>query len=236
MRLGRRARRELIIPVRFPPQLDLETYDTFRKYVEHEDDLVNHRISWMLLVHGFLYAGYAVALKIKFDLLEKIDKHTKHPPDYLASARFQTVFFIFLISAVGFCVSLVAFMSINAARKAAENVQKVFEGQYKPTFGYGVRETVQSENGLVLPTIAGGGDKNNKIFGLSSALSIPFVMILGWLFAFLIEIIYLTPDWWAHMFHVVLSFLCQTALASGQLAHSKTWVSRNSFRNLPSGS
>jgi hypothetical protein len=54
------------------PQLDLKVYETFRKYVKHEDNLVNQRMSWMLMIHGFLYAAYALTVQKKLEIGEKL--------------------------------------------------------------------------------------------------------------------------------------------------------------------
>jgi hypothetical protein len=190
-------------------ELDLAVYDIFRKYVEHEDDLVNHRISWMLVIHGFLYAAYAFTIQQKFSILSKIfkiqtsndiaipyferlrDSHeiTGGLPYYLSEAIGQTEFFLILIAFIGFTISLVALRSINAAKNAAVNVQKVFEGQFEIHAAHGVHETVLTKDNLVLPTIAGGGDNRNRLLGILSARRIPFVLMGGWVISFVMEVL-----------------------------------------------
>lgn len=36
-------------------------WEVARKVVEHEDTLVNHRLTWLLSLHGFLFAAYALS-------------------------------------------------------------------------------------------------------------------------------------------------------------------------------
>lgn len=40
-----------------------ELFGTYRSYVEHEDGLVNQRSIWIYTIHGFLFAGYVLALQ-----------------------------------------------------------------------------------------------------------------------------------------------------------------------------
>lgn len=48
-----------------PPQAELEAiayYGRIRAKVEHEDDLVNHRLNWLLMLQGFLFSAYGFSL------------------------------------------------------------------------------------------------------------------------------------------------------------------------------
>lgn len=145
------ALQENINRILAPPPLDLGIYDAFRKYVQHEDDLVNQRISWMLVIHGFLYAAYAFTVQKKFDIAEKIYKATVEPlpteqiPAYLREAKLQTVFVLMLIAIIGFVISLMALCSIVAAKNAAESVQTVFQGQFRVQAAYKIPETVTTK-------------------------------------------------------------------------------------------
>ena len=48
--------------------LDTEIYRIFREYLQHEDGLANNRLSWMLTIHGFLYASYAFTIQTKLQV------------------------------------------------------------------------------------------------------------------------------------------------------------------------
>jgi hypothetical protein len=55
------------------PLLDTETYQIFREYLQHEDELANNRLSWMLTIHGFLYASYAFTVQTKLVVAQRIN-------------------------------------------------------------------------------------------------------------------------------------------------------------------
>ena len=57
----------------------LNYYDTFRKYIQHEDGLINSRLTWSLTIHGFLFAMYGLVVgKVADEFLEiiKSDGHS----------------------------------------------------------------------------------------------------------------------------------------------------------------
>jgi hypothetical protein len=39
-----------------------EFYDRIRSQIQHEADLINHRLSWLLAAQSFLFAAYATIL------------------------------------------------------------------------------------------------------------------------------------------------------------------------------
>jgi hypothetical protein len=183
------------------PLLDTATYQIFREYLQHEDGLANNRLSWMLTIHGFLYASYAftiqtklqVAQRINFDLLTHSpgadsEGHAGgYPVSFLIASIWQVDSVIFLICFVGFFISLVALRSIGAAGKANETILKVFEKQFGVQPAFGAPKTVLVANKLILPTIAGGGDHQNIPRGFLSARWIPVFLMSGWVFSLLFD-------------------------------------------------
>jgi len=41
---------------------DVCIYDSYRRQIEHEDNLIGHRINWLLAAESFLFVGYEEAL------------------------------------------------------------------------------------------------------------------------------------------------------------------------------
>ncbi|HTV43832.1 MAG TPA: hypothetical protein VMF05_00825 [Stellaceae bacterium] len=193
--LSRSAASSVNISLITPPTvpLDLEIYETFRKYVQHEDHLVNQRISWMLMIHGFLYAAYALVLQTKLGIAEAINGHSGDHiariklHHYLWEGVIQIYFALFMIAFIGFVISLTALRSIRAARRAAKNVQDIFESNFGVKKNHGIPKTVTTEDGLILPTIAGGGDQNNVSRGIFSANWLPIFLMIGWVLSISLE-------------------------------------------------
>jgi hypothetical protein len=154
--------------------------------------LANNRLSWMLTIHGFLYASYAFTIQTKLQVAQRMNSdsltHSSGVDSaFLTASIWQVDSVIFLICFVGFFISLVALRSIGAAGKANETILKVFEKQFGVQPGFGAPETILVANKLILPTIAGGGDHQNIPKGFLSARWIPVFLMSGWVFSLLFD-------------------------------------------------
>jgi hypothetical protein len=133
---------KLIDPATRPLLKDnFDIYETFRSYIRHEDGLINNRITWMLTIHGFLYASYGFTIQKKLEILDKINSfiiEAKIPfSDYLAESDFwfallEIEVFLILIAVVGMFISRYASRSVDAARHAVSSTRSIFEIQYPP--------------------------------------------------------------------------------------------------------
>ena len=154
----------------------------------------------MLTIHGFLYASYAFTIQTKIQIAQRISSDLltlsgadsaghagSYPVSFLIASIWQVDSVIFLICLVGFFISLVALVSIRAAGKANETIVKVFEKQFGVQSAFGAPETVLVANKLILPTIAGGGDRQNIPRGFLSAAWIPVFLMTGWVFSLLFD-------------------------------------------------
>jgi len=53
-----------------------EALEIIRRRLEHEDNLVNQRLSWILMSQAFLLTGYAILLNASIDLRSEL--HARH--------------------------------------------------------------------------------------------------------------------------------------------------------------
>lgn len=144
------ARRKALFPTRsFSGSLKehMDVYEIFRSYVRHEDNLINNRMTWMLSIHGFLYASYGLTIQKKMEVYEKIqtgyltrgDTSPNAFENYLRTgdlwfAILQGDVFIVLISLVGIVISFYAFISIRAAKLSIKSIEEIFHMNYRQTF------------------------------------------------------------------------------------------------------
>lgn len=100
-------------------------YDRIRAYLEHEDDLINTRLTWSLTVHGFLFAIYGLLLGKIADLGVELQKHID------ATARTSVIFergiaalpvFQLPIALFGFFLALHSRRAIVAAHNAIQHL------------------------------------------------------------------------------------------------------------------
>jgi len=114
----------------------LAIYETFRKYIAHEDDLTNNRITWMLTIHGFLYASYGFTLQKKLEVLDKINSFVIDRDltfaDYIAQSKLWLAWldvevFLVIIAGVGMAISWYALQSVRSAAHALNSTRFLFE-------------------------------------------------------------------------------------------------------------
>lgn len=184
--------------------INLEFYKATRAYIEHEDGLINNRLTWALTIHGFLYASFALTAQKIVEIREKSISTCKPArlkaffpdttltcADHLANLTYPLVLTLILIAVVGVFISGIAYLSIKAAQSAIEGICQIFPDS--------VLSTKSSRSGgklsyhpvvvfegtsqiLMLPALVGGG-KEVANRGFLSASGIPWVMISSWMAA-----------------------------------------------------
>ena len=147
----------------------------FRDYIKHEDDLVNHRLTWLLTIHGFLYAtcGFTlqarpeVAQRVASDFLKyattvcpNLDQMTSKACidvqrhyfsiDSLGYTSIELDLFLFMLALVGIAISFFGLRSIRAAVDSSVSLRRIFSEQYE--------FNPQGLNGAYNPRIFGAGD------------------------------------------------------------------------------
>lgn len=149
---------------------EMRRFELFREVITHEDDLLNQRVSWIILAQSFLMAAYITA---------------GEEPD---SLRFVT-------AAVGLATVFVTLPAIYAAGRNVEVQQQVYfrqiETDERCEFLHGHRrdlslqpdvneERDRSLYGHILPNMAFRSRAAIKILWTASLLAV--VQLLGWIF------------------------------------------------------
>lgn len=190
----------------------LDIYEQYRNYIQHEDSLINHRMTWMLTIHGFLYASYALTLQKKVEILDRLNVASGSKAGSTAAgieaalpgiaSRFDFAFFelsvfLMVIAFVGIVVSFSALMSILAAKQAINGLARQFGNQFDVQVVSGLNAASFSRTGptpstIALPHIVGGGDPRAPGRGSFATWLIPCALIASWLFGIAFEIVYWT--------------------------------------------
>lgn len=149
---------------------ELRRFELFRSVITHEDDLLNQRVSWIILAQSFLMAAFITAADA---------------PDT----------FRFVTAAVGLVTVLVALPAIVAAASNVDVQQQVYFRQIESDerclvlHGHrrdlGMKPTQEEEKdrlkyGHVLPNMA--FRKRSAIRIIYTAMFLASVQILGWVF------------------------------------------------------
>jgi hypothetical protein len=143
-------------------------YKVFRDYVQHEDDLINHRSTWHHTIQGLLFASLGFTLQGKSDA-----------PGTVHGAPVQWAL-LFVLPLLGIALAIAAWTSIRAATKALDELTvhwKKILGQYP--------EAAK----VCLPELTGAGDAWAIRWGKTPAYAIPVCIGVAW-FVMLLAAIY----------------------------------------------
>jgi len=134
-------------------------YNVYRDYMKHEDDLLNQRSTWHLLIQGFLFTTLGVIGEWQNPL----------GADRLYMER---GFLVYVLAFAGAGIAVAAAISINAANNAIDALFNKWKN---------VLATYQGESKHLLPEIAGGGRAKARDKGKQPAVWIPRILVVVWI-------------------------------------------------------
>lgn len=161
----------------------LAFYATFRDYAKHEDNLVNNRLTWILTIHGFLYATYGFTLQKELEVLYRPDK----PIADACYTLSQSYIFLFIITLVGATISIVGFLSIRAAKRSLEYLDTIFQrNTIHVSINFDSKKRKDPRTHLFagqfdFPSIQGGGRRSSIWSGFAASTAIPLILLGSWL-------------------------------------------------------
>jgi hypothetical protein len=130
----------------------IEYYRIIRSQIEHEDNLINQRLSWFVAAQAFLFSAYAILL---------------NAPSQVRLQRFATqqeiLFFLIPVVAIG--MSILIYITVIAAMLAMANLRRLLESHVK-------------EEELLPPV---QGYRQTLLLGQASPILIPFLFMISWI-------------------------------------------------------
>jgi hypothetical protein len=135
-------------------------YEIYRDYMKHEDDLLNHRATWHLVMQGLLFTAIGVLLQWKYE---------GHVIDELHLLRESL---IFIIPVLGILIASLAYGGAWAAHTAIETLSSDWER---------VEKSYTTPPLPLLPGVAGAGNDHAKKWGKNPSRGIPMLIGLAWL-------------------------------------------------------
>jgi hypothetical protein len=132
----------------------VEIYRLFRARIEHEDNLIIQRLSWLVASQAFLFTAYAITTNGLNGIDPKI------------GGRFleQAGLLFRLIPTVAISVALLIYISILAALRAIRQIRRLYQAKAIPPD---------------LPPIQTAA--TTRLLGLSAPLLLPLLFVSVWL-------------------------------------------------------
>ena len=132
----------------------IQYYQIIRSQIEHEDNLINQRLSWFVASQAFLFSAYAILL---------------NAPSQVRLQSFATqqniLFSIIPVVAIG--MSILIYITVIAALLAMANLRRLLESHMK------------EEESALLPPVQ--GYRQTFLLGQASPVLIPFLFIISWI-------------------------------------------------------
>jgi hypothetical protein len=143
----------------YPPNFDklCQLFGLYRDRMMHEDNLLNHRSTWHLVIQGFLFGTLGVLLK---------PGKCSDPPNAMC-VLYQRLPFV--VGGVGVLVSIFAWLSLHAAHIAIERLDREWR-----------EKKMRYDPGCLLPGLAGAGSTSARILGKLHGLLIPLTTGTAW--------------------------------------------------------
>jgi hypothetical protein len=125
-----------------------EHFKLFRKYANHEDDLINHRLLWNINIQGFLFATYGFSVQKLAEVLlqEKVGVQDEKTVLYCL----PLFVLIVVLPAFGIVISVLSLKGVQAAQLAIENLNYQW---------LEIVNTLYQSNDLAIPMLIGGGGR-----------------------------------------------------------------------------
>ncbi|KAG7350560.1 hypothetical protein IV203_009920 [Nitzschia inconspicua] len=153
-----------------PTGLDeVKRFELFREIIDHEDDLLNQRVSWIILAQSFLMAAFISAAS-------NVDNRS----------------FLYITAAVGLATVIVTLPALIAAGQNIELQQRVYflglesDEQCQRLHGHDRDAVLKSPNELIQRTTKGHVFPNTAYRGrygipiLKTVMALAFVQVAGW--------------------------------------------------------
>jgi len=158
------------------PTNTLAMFSTYRLYEEHENNLLNHRTTWLVTINSVIIATFGFSCQKLLEVIERIaefdngEAHTKHRiKEYLEGSLDDYRKFLVALAIIGLIVSLWSTLSISAAVRA----QVVLRRKWK--------RFSSRPDAVWLPDLSGGGSKYASRLGGWMALGLPIFLSILWI-------------------------------------------------------
>jgi hypothetical protein len=130
----------------------IQYYQIIRSQIEHEDNLINQRLSWFVAAQAFLFSAYAILL---------------NAPAQVRLQRFATQqeILLSLIPLVAIAVSILIYITVIAALLAMANLRRLLKNHM--------------EDSALFPPVQ--GYRQTFLLGQATPILIPFVFMSSWI-------------------------------------------------------
>lgn len=149
----------------------LADWKRIRAAIEHENTLINHRLTWLLTSQGFLFTGFGVV----FSTLKPGDTNP------------YAVIILSIIAALGMAISFKIFVDIEDAAKQLLDLDRWWYTNYPPdefsnaAYASDIKKREAAQGKLQKCHPALQGRRNRRMFWLDKGLKVEISFFMAWI-------------------------------------------------------
>lgn len=166
----------------------VEIFQLFRSYANHEDSLINTRLSWFLTLNSFIFASISLLMSSKNTYF----------------SEFLVMSFIIGLSIIGLISAATAYYSVSAAFSAIKSIKDLWIAKYEissinsmdildPNLDNNIKKDIEKNRRydpyFALPYMKGGGPRYG-IAAYGRIIPVALIVVIG--FFWLLTIIFIT--------------------------------------------
>lgn len=166
-----------------------KTYELYRSYIQHEDNLVNHRTTWLITTQSFLIATFGLSYQKKYEMAHKIMELSfcQKAIDALERPIIEYNIFLLVLAFSGFSIAILTIYSVRAAQNAIFSLQ----GKWN-SINFIWRNRMKDDGNAQLfdlfPEIIGGGSDTEKK-GARFATWLPIFFAILWVIVIVFTVV-----------------------------------------------
>jgi len=132
----------------------IQYYQIIRSQIEHEDNLINQRLSWFVAAQAFLFTAYAILLNAPSQV--RLEEFAR-----------QHEVLVFLIPLVAIGMGILIYITIIAAMLATANLRRF------------LKTHMDEKDSALLPPVH--GYRQTLLLGQASPILIPLLFMSSWI-------------------------------------------------------
>src|SRR5689334_2174427 len=100
-------------------------YDIHRAYVEHEDNLINYRTTWLIAIQSFVIATFGFCFQKEYEIITNIilDESAIDKVRIVNDKLFDFSMLLLFLAVVGIVTAILTMLSVHAATHAILSVE-----------------------------------------------------------------------------------------------------------------
>ena len=168
--------------VKFTSEELYKAFESVRSYIRHEDNLINNRLTWLLIAQGLIFNAYSGVLKNTTELSLALAQ-SKKAVLVLQLQSLQR--FSLTLEIIGFLIGCIGLMGVVAATLSIRSLENSFQDlaeKHQADMDKDILLSMNKRMSAKWLDVTGGGDAIAKPLGFIAPIGIPLIVCGAWIY------------------------------------------------------